>query len=91
MIAAYPIEARDFTQFRFQLERIRSECPEVVKWLEQSVEETTDAVCVTKDGALVRNTGALNDLRTILRAIRNPPAAPVTGDKPKRMNGMGAV
>lgn len=91
MIAQFPTGERDFLQFKFNLERIGQTCPDFVKWLEQSIEDTIDATCGLNGDALLRQTGALRDLRAILSAVNNPPEMPDTGKATGRAIGMGAV
>lgn len=75
MIANFPIDGHDGQQLRFDLERIRKECPTFVAWLAQSVEDTIDNMCQTDGSFLVRQTGELNALRKISGIIANPPQA----------------
>lgn len=91
MTAQFPTGERDFLQLKFNLERIGQTCPEFVKWLERSVEETIEATCGLSGDALLRQTGALRDLRTILSAVRNPPEMPEAGKATGMAVGMGAV
>lgn len=91
MIAQFPTVERDFLQLKFNLERIGQTCPDFVKWLERSIEDTIDATCGMSGDALLRQTGALRDLRAILSAVNNPPEMPEAGKATGRAIGMGAV
>jgi len=90
MTSEFPKGARDAAQFAVQLSSIRERCPDFVEWLRKSVEETTEAVCVSKEETLLKQTGALRDLRTILGAIENPPQLALPGN-PEKKAGTGLI
>jgi hypothetical protein len=90
MTSEFPKLARDAQQFAVQLSSIRERCPDFVAWIRKSVEETIVAVCGSKDETLLRQTGALMDLRTILGAIENPPQLPLQ-ENPAKGTGMGIL
>ena len=86
MIVAPPSDKHDFQQWRIGIDRIKRECPAVVAWLEKSLLETVGYVECMKEAELYRETGAMRDLRAILRYIGSPPDEP-DGAKPPEFFG----
>lgn len=77
MISGLPQDKRKFLELRRDLTKIQKECPVFVEWLQQSFEETIDVVGAITGAELEKETGALRDIKTILRSIANPPEIPV--------------
>jgi len=73
MIASIPEDRTDKQRLRVELRKIHEECPTFMTWLRDSYESTIEAV-VGNDGAVqMKQTGAMGDLREILKYIDNPP------------------
>ena len=73
MMADLPRERELFLKLRNDLKRINKDCPTFTAWIEQSFGETVDVVGDLSGNMLEKQSGALQDLKTILRSIQNPP------------------
>lgn len=76
MTADLPVDRDEFLRLRTDFMKISKDCSSFVEWLRSSLEETIDCIGAMSGAELEKQSGALQDLRTILRKIETPPEIP---------------
>ena len=89
MTAAYPVDSHDRFQLTLELQKIKMECPTFVAWLKHSEEQTIEIIEASEGSYLLKQAGAVKDLRTILSIIDSPP--PNEGINPDARLGMAVM
>jgi len=76
MLAEQIINEDSKAKFDTEINRIRENCPLFVEWLKRSLEQTIDMVGISEGETLVKQSGALLDIKTIFDSITATPEKP---------------
>jgi len=73
MLAEQIVNEDNRMTFNVEMARIRETCPFFTDWMKRSLEETIDDIGISEGEQLVKQSGALPDLKMIFDSITTTP------------------
>jgi len=91
MLVEQILNEDDRITLNVELERIRNECPLFTDWIKRSFEETMNIIGYSESEQLVKQSGALPDLKKIFDSITTTPEKSDDSDDIKVKVGLACM